>query len=228
MTKLTLASVACAALILSACARTETAMRNSSIDTSPRAAATSAVSAAAAKSGAELAVGQSPVTVQAVHVRVPDTLTVSEANSYLPKGDIVWREDPIGNRHEQVKAIVQDAMERGVSGLNGPVAVTLDIELRKFHALTEKARYTVGGVHGLSFVMTLRDAATGEALMPPRLIRADLDAFGGAQALRAEARGQTQKVRIAGHLAEVIRQELTSPRGYKNARLGVIQALNYM
>lgn len=228
MKTLTLATVVGAALILSACAQTETATRNSSIDTSPKATATSAVSAAAAKSETKLVAGQSPVTVQSVRVSVPSSLTVSEANSYLPKGDIVWREDPIGNRHAQVKTIVQNAMERGVAGLNGPVAVTLDIEMRKFHALTEKARYTVGGVHGLSFVLTLRDAATGEAIMPARLIRADLDAFGGAQALRAEARGQTQKVRITDHLAEVIRQELTNPKGYKNATLGFIQALNYM
>lgn len=31
--------------------------------------------------------------VEAVRVNVPDTLTVSEANLYLPKSDIVWRED---------------------------------------------------------------------------------------------------------------------------------------
>ena len=42
----------------------------------------------------------------------------------------------------------------------------------------------------------------------------------------AEARGLTQKVRISGHLAEVIRQEMTEPEGYKNASMGFYQLLN--
>ncbi len=228
MTKRTLALVVGAAMLLTACVESGTATRNSSIDTSPEAVGKSTVSAAAAVNKEQLKSGQSPVTVTYVQVVVPSSLKVSEANSYLPKGDIVWREDPIGNRHDQVGKIVKAAMERGVSELNGPVPVILEIEVRKFHALTERARYTVGGVHGLSFVLTVRDARNGEAIMPPRMIRADLDAFGGAQALRAEAKGQTQKVRITNHLAEVIRQELTNPNGYKNATLGFIQALNYM
>lgn len=175
---------------------------------------------------AVLVPGQSPVSVNSVLVRVPRTLEVSEANRYLPKGDIVWREDPIGDRHAQVQAIVQDAMNKGVSSLNGPVKVNLDIQVTRFHALTEKARYTTGGVHSISFYLAVRDPRTGEMLMPVRMVRADLDAFGGQQAINAEARGQTQKVRITDHLAEVIRQELSNPEGYKNANLGFIQMLN--
>ncbi|MCB4379284.1 hypothetical protein FZX02_02220, partial [Synechococcus sp. MU1644] len=67
---------------------------------------------------------------------------------------------------------------------------------------------------------------TGALLTEPRLVRADLDGFGGQQALQAEARGLTQKVRITNHLAEVIRQELTTVEGYKNPQLGFIQAMN--
>lgn len=170
--------------------------------------------------------GRTPVSVKKVTVSVPRSLKVSERNSYLPSGDIVWREDPIGDRHAQVQKIVQDAMVRGVSTLNGPVPVNLEIQVARFHALTEKARYTTGGVHSLTFDLQLRDPKTGMLLTPPRRIRADLDAFGGQQALRAEARGQTQKVRITDHLAEVIRQELTKPEGYKNATLGFYQLLN--
>ncbi len=51
-------------------------------------------------------------------------------------------------------------------------------------------------------------------------------AFGGQQALRAEARGLTQKVRIINHLAEVTRHELSHADGFKNPKLGFIQALN--
>ena len=63
-------------------------------------------------------------------------------------------------------------------------------------------------------------------IVPIRTVKADLDAFGGQQALQAEARGLTQKVRITNHLAEVIRQELTNAEGYKNANLGFYQLLN--
>ncbi|AAV95771.1 hypothetical protein KQ247_01620 [Ruegeria pomeroyi] len=173
-----------------------------------------------------LAAGQAPVSINSVTVLVPRSLKVSERNSYLPRGDIVWREDPIGDRHAQVQKIVQDAMVRGVSPLSGPVKADLEIVVKRFHALTEKARYTTGGVHAITFDIVLKDPATGAQLMPPREVRADLEAFGGQQAINAEARGQTQKVRITGHLAEVIRQELTNPEGYKNASLGIIQVMN--
>lgn len=167
-----------------------------------------------------------PVTVTDVMVQVPRSLQVSEANRYLPRGDIVWRGDPIGDRHAQVGAIFQTAMERGTAQFDGPVPVVLNIRVERFHALTEKARYTVGGVHSILFDLALSDPETGELLTPVRRIQADLDGFGGQQALQAEAAGQTQKVRITDHLAEVIRQELASPEGYKNANLGFMQVLN--
>lgn len=169
-----------------------------------------------------------PVRVNKVSVVVPTSLAVSEANSYLPKGDIVWREDPIGDRHKQVQKIVETAMKQGVADLKGRVPVDIEVEVLKFHALTEKARYTTGGVHGLSFRLSIKDAKTGELVVPVRDVRADLKAFGGTQALVAQAAGQTQKVRITNHLAEVIYLELTDPKGYKNATLGFIQALNYL
>ena len=61
----------------------------------------STIAAAATSERAAQAVrrGQSPVTVKAIRVEVPRTLSVSEANSYYPSGDIVWREDPLGDRH---------------------------------------------------------------------------------------------------------------------------------
>ena len=166
------------------------------------------------------------INVAKVNVRVPTSLKVSEANRYYPAGDIVWREDPMGNRHAQVAQIMYDAMTAGTAGFTGPVPVILDIELVRFHALSEKARYTVGGVHHVVFNMVLRDGTTGEPLSEPRRISTDLDGFGGQQALMAEARGLTQKVRISGHLAEVIRQQMTEPEGYKNASLGFYQLVN--
>jgi hypothetical protein len=166
------------------------------------------------------------INVARINVSVPTSLKVSEANRYYPRGDIVWREDPMGNRHAQVSKIVHDAMTTGTSTFQGPVPVFLDIEVVRFHALSEKARYTVGGDHHIVFKMVLRDATSGEFLSESRLISTDLDAFGGQQAISAEARGFTQKVRISGHLAEVIRQQMTEPEGFKNASFGFYQLVN--
>lgn len=170
--------------------------------------------------------GQSLVSVNSIVVRVPRTLKVSEANRFLPRGDIVWRGDPMGDRYAQVQAIFQTAMAKGSATLNGPVKVDIDIQVQRFHALTEKARYTTGGVHAITFDLAIKDPKTGELLVPIRTIKADLDGFGGTMALQAEARGLTQKVRITDHLANVIRQELSNPQGYENASLGFFGMLN--
>ncbi|MEL6451319.1 MAG: DUF6778 family protein [Pseudomonadota bacterium] len=202
--------------LVSACANTNVASRNAPFEAPPLAAPVPV----------ETIVAPAQVRVDQITVRVPRSLSVSEANRYLPTGDIVWREDPIGDRHAQVATIFYGAMVKGTEALDGDRAVNLDIEVSRFHALTEKARYTTGGVHNINFLLTLRDAETGAPLGEPRRIRADLDAFGGQQALQAEARGLTQKVRITNHLAEVIRQELTTEQGFKNPKLGLLQAMN--
>lgn len=166
------------------------------------------------------------LNVAEINVLVPESLEVSEANRFYPRGDIVWRGDPLGDRHAQVKAIFDTAFARGAESFDGETPVRLDVEVRRFHSLTEKTRYTVGGVHSITFLLTLRDARTGELLRPTREVQADLDGFGGRQAILADARGETQKVRITAHLAEVLRQELSRPEGHRNAKLGLIQALN--
>lgn len=175
---------------------------------------------------AAIAPYESPVSVNSITVRVPRSLKVSERNSYMPRGDIVWRGDPIGDRHAQVQQIFETALTRGAAQVNGPVKVDIDVQVTRFHALTEKARYTTGGVHAITFDLAVKDPATGQLLMPVRTVRADLEGFGGQQAILADARGETQKVRITQHLSEVIRQELSNPEGYRNASLGFIQMLN--
>ncbi len=165
--------------------------------------------------------------IQSVVVNVPRTLTVSERNRFYPGGDIVWREDPLGDRYVQVQKIVEDAMVRGVREMTpGTVPATLHIEIKRFHALTEKARYTVGGVHAIQFLMQLRNPETGQPYGEPKFVKADFDALGGQAAVRAEQAGQTQKVRITNHLAGVIQMELTQPGGYVAENLGFMGALN--
>lgn len=202
--------------LVSACAGTSTTSRNAAFD------AEGLPLAATEQVGAY----NTDVRVKNITIRVPRSLTVSEGNGYLPSSDIVWRGDPIGDRYAQIGAIFNDAMKKGTAALDGATLVFLDIEVTRFHALTERARYSTGGVHNINFNVTVRHAVTNAQLGETRRVRADLTAFGGSQALAAEARGETQKVRISAFLAEVIRQELTTPEGYQNAKLGIIQAMN--
>ena len=200
-----------AGLMLSACASVETATRNAPLD-APVIQSTDI-----------------HFDVQAIRVNVPETLSVSEANSYYPGGDIVWREDPQGDRHAQVKTIFEDAMRLGVDAMgDGNVPVFLDVQVTRFHALTEKARYTVGGVHALQFKYVLRNPETGEAYGEPKFVKADFKAYGGAKAIAAERNGITQKFRITNHLAQVIKTELNSVDGHRAEYLGLIGAINQL
>lgn len=146
-------------------------------------------------------------------VTVPRTLTVSEANVYYPSADIVWRGEPQGDRYAQIQRIFEDGFGRGVRSLDGARDVTVDVEVRRFHSVTERARYSVGGVHSIRFVLTVRNARTAEVVEGPRLVAADLAALGGERALRADRAGQTQRVRLVDHLARVAVAELGDPVG---------------
>lgn len=167
--------------------------------------------------------GQGPVMlhaaydVKAVNVLVPHTLKVSEANTFRPLADIVWRGDALGDRYQQVKTIIDTAASRATATMHQGEAVVVDLEVVKFHCLTEKTRYTVGGVHSMHFMMTVRDAATGEIVQGPRLIVADVKGAGGARAIAEEEVGRTQKVVVTDRLTEVIRRELSAPVQVKPA-----------
>lgn len=85
----------------------------------------------------------------------------NKVNSWdLPSADIVWRADPEGDRNAQVATIIGQAITRGTAHLQGPKAVYVDVELRQFHALSDKARATVGGTHAITFDMIIRAART--------------------------------------------------------------------
>ncbi len=142
-----------------------------------------------------------------VRVNVPSTLKVSEANRYYPIADIVWREDPFGDRYAQVASIMDAGLTAGLTHLKGDRPVYFDITVSRFHSLTEKARYSVGGVHNMIFTLTVVDAASGQALHGPVKIELDLKAYGGSQAFAAERRGHTQKVRINSHLTNTMKRQ---------------------
>lgn len=147
--------------------------------------------------------------VQDIEVIVPEELRVSEANTYYPNADIVWRGDVPGDRHAQIKAIFETAFRSSAPKLGKGVPADVKIEVIRFHSLTEKTRYTFGGVHSIKFRLTVLDPETG-AELENRVIDADLKAYGGTQAVAMEAKGVTQKKRITQHLSNVLVQELTA------------------
>lgn len=152
-------------------------------------------------------------SLHSIRFAVPADMTVSEANSYYPIADIVWRGDPLGNRSQQINEIFQTSILAAGQGLTGARPVTVDVELARFHSLTERTRYSVGGVHSIKFDLTVRDAATGQVLEPTRRINGDLAALGGFAALAADNEGQTQKARITTHLTSLFFRNLTGLSG---------------
>lgn len=165
----------------------------------------------ATKSAAPVVAMTAQYDVQDIRVSVPQSLRVSEANMFYPVADIVWRGDPRGDRHAQVKGIIEDGLRAGVQGMHAGPKVVADVEVVRFHSLTEKTRFTVGGVHSVKFDLTLRDAETGAVLEGPRRIVADVKGAGGARAIAEEQAGRTMRVVITEHLAQVIRRELSAP-----------------
>ncbi|MEZ5779593.1 MAG: DUF6778 family protein [Paracoccaceae bacterium] len=140
-----------------------------------------------------------------VRVAVPQSLSVSEARSLLPRADIVWREDPPGDRRAQVARIMTDAVREGASGLAGSRPVRLDVVVTRFHALTFEAESRAGGgVHNIDFIITAADAETGEVLAGPEKVEAAFPALGGAEMAMARARGESQKSQITAHVRRVI------------------------
>lgn len=184
---------------LSACATVDTASRNAPIELSQ-------INAPAVQPVQQL------VAVEDYNIKVSRQLRVSEANVYYPLGDIVWRGEPIGDRHAQVARIFQSSVEHvKAENAEGALPVIVDIDVKRFHGMTEKTRYTVGGVHSITFDMTVRNPLTGAVLVPTREVSADLRGYGGSRAIQAEHQGMTQKVRITRHLANILQQELAAP-----------------
>lgn len=149
--------------------------------------------------------------LQNVSLQAPADLVVSEANSYYPTADVVWRGDPIGDRVAQVMSMFDTAFERADATLTGETPVDVEITLARFHGVTERTRFSIGGNYDINFYMTVRHAETGEILEGPRFIDLDLAAPGGAAALLLEQRGQTEKVRVTDYLTYSLEDELSGP-----------------
>lgn len=112
------------ALTVTACASTQNVTKSSVISSTPQ----------------RIEITEPAYKVHKLSVTVSDELTVSEANLFFPIADIVWREDVLGNRKQQVQSILVDAIASGVSKVETGRPVTMEVNLHKFHSLSEKAR----------------------------------------------------------------------------------------
>ncbi len=148
--------------------------------------------------------------IRSVNVVVPDELQVSEANSYYPNADIVWRGEPFGDRHEQLRAMFQDAADSVAPMVHGSVPVNITLVLERFHGVTEKTRFSVGGYYSVHFIMTVTDAETGTVIEGPVRIEGSLAAPGGEAALELDRAGQTEKVRVSAYLRQLFYAEWAS------------------
>ncbi|WP_394177200.1 DUF6778 family protein [Yoonia maritima] len=144
----------------------------------------------------------------ALNFSVKEGLTVSEDSGYYPKADIVWRGDAPGPRIPQIAAMFETAAQRNESVLRGQTPIVVDIQLIRFHGVTEQTRATVGGVYNIIFMMTVRDARTGAVIEPARRIEADLRAPGGRRAFEMDRNGRTQKVEVTDFLTATLRNQL--------------------
>lgn len=193
------------ALALSACVSSEPASRGVSDD----ALTLASRGTGAIPQGAGPRIVAPLYTVRGVRVDVPRELRVSEANSYYPMADIVWRGDPVGDRYAQITSIFEAAAQRATASMQGPREAVVSIQLVRFHGVTERTRYTVGGNHNMVFDLTVLDAATGAVIDGPRRIEADARAAGGQAAIAEEQAGRTQKVVVTEKLVETLRRELS-------------------
>ncbi len=206
-----------ALLAVSACAGVEPASRNTNpgqIDLLR--------GALPVASGPRVQVLQAKYAVAEVRVDVPRTLTVSEANTFMPVADIVWRGEPRGDRFAQVAQVFNDGLLAGVQGMETGPGVIVEVVVTRFHCLTEKTRFTVGGNHAIHFTLTVRDAASGALLEGPRPVVADIKAAGGAAAIAEDQAGRTQRVVVVERLAEVIRRELSGPASGPEAEAALV------
>lgn len=190
------------AIGLSACVSSETASRS---QVGPDGVTKATQSGSAVSVGEKVSI---PLNVIDVKINVPSSLRVSEADTWYPQADVVWRGEPRGNRLEQIYRIYDEAADAGTSGLKSGLPVVAEVTVTRFHSVTEKTRNSIGGVHSLQFTLTVRHAETGEILDGPREVIADVKASGGSKAIAEDYAGRTQRVVVVERLAQVLRQEL--------------------
>jgi len=146
--------------------------------------------------------------LNAFNFEAQEGLQISESESFYPNADVVWRGDPIGPRIPQIAAMFEEAATRNRAFIDGRFPVDVYLTLVRFHGVTNRTRYTVGGVYNVIFDLTIKSAATGDVIEPTRRIVGNLDAPGGERAALLDRAGQTQRVRVTDFLTSLLRAQL--------------------
>ena len=131
MTPLKCASVLALCALITACGSNAPSItsRNAPFETLPQTTSgAEALPPLTVAAGGQVA-SSSPFTVSRINVDVPRSLSVSEANGYYPRADIVWRGDPIGDRHQQIAAIMETGLTAGTQAMAGGMPVVLDVRV---------------------------------------------------------------------------------------------------
>jgi len=137
---------------------------------------------------------------------VPDSLSVSNDNTYAPMADIVWHGEPFGDRRAQVAAILDEGLTVGTRDLRGARPVTMTARVLTFHGVTPSAvARAPAAVHNIRYVLRVFDAQTGEPLIENQTISADLEANVGTAAIAAAINRESQRQRVVAHIAAVTR-----------------------
>jgi hypothetical protein len=114
---------------------------------------------------------------------------------------------------QQVEGIMRGALEPDASStMQGDVPVQVVVEVARFHALTERARYTTADSMRSSSSMSVRHAETGAILSGPEPVDLTFRGYGGRRAVEAEQQGITQRVRISEQLVGWARGALPGDR----------------
>jgi hypothetical protein len=143
--------------------------------------------------------------VTQVNVTVPETLTVSEENTYLPRADIVWHGDPPGDRRAQVRKIVSDSARTATAGMRGGTPVALNLSVLEFHGITPiTLARAPEAVYNMAFSAQIVDARNGTALTPVTRIQADTPALVGAAGIEAAQFGPTQTEQVSRHIVATL------------------------
>lgn len=121
--------------------------------------------------------------------------------------NIVWTGKGPGSASAKVSALMKEATALGSQKLRGRRKVGLEIVIHDFKSPTTRVRRierTDVGVHHINFSISVVDTKSGNLLLAPTIIEADLEALTGSFAKAFAAQRQDQKARVTQHLASVV------------------------
>ena len=116
----------------------------------------------------------------------------------------VWDGYNGGNRKRQVVGLFRSAISDVSAGMPGSREVTMNVVVRRFHALTPDMQTWCCGEHNIVADLEVVDPGSGEVLASGQGIYLGRTALGGIPGLVATAAGRDQVVRVREGIAKGI------------------------